>query len=166
MKNYYKRVGIKAVTVFIYHNDKYLFLKRNSNNKVDPDKLNGIGGKLELGENFVDAAIRETEEETGLIITEKDLKFCGMDILEKGSDDDWIICIFKLKVNNEFLPLGNKTEDGEFLWLKSEQIINHDLELVDDLNYSFQDIVDEKVFFMTCIFDKDGKVSNFSKSII
>lgn len=166
MNNSYQRVVIKAVTVFIHHEDKYLFIKRNLNMIVDPGKLNGIGGKLELGENFVDAAIRETEEETGLIINEKDLKFCGVYVLEEGYNEEWIICNFKLKVPNEHIPLGNKTEDGEFLWLKTNEIVNRGIELVDDLNYTFQDIADDKLFFMTCKFDQTGKVFNLSKSTI
>lgn len=166
MSDTYQRLVIKSVTVFIHHENDYLFLKRNLNKKVDPGKLNGIGGKLELGENFVDAAIRETQEETGLVIVEKDLKFAGVYVLEEGYEEEWVICNFKLKVQSKHIPHGMKTEDGEFLWLKREEIKAQRLNLIDDLNYTFQDIVKDRLFFMTCKFDKGGKVTTYSKSTI
>jgi hypothetical protein len=36
-----------SVTNFIYCGDDYLFLKRNLNKRVDPGRLNGVGGRLE-----------------------------------------------------------------------------------------------------------------------
>ena len=166
MSDTYQRLVIKSVTVFIHHENDYLFLKRNLSKKVDPGKLNGIGGKLEIGENFVEAAIRETQEETGLVIAEKDLKFCGVYVLEEGYDEEWVICNFKLQLQNKQLPHGMKTDDGHFLWISEDKIMDCGLELVDDLNYTFQDILEDRLFFMTCKFDKSGKVFNLSKSII
>ena len=36
------------------------------------------GGHLEYGESFEQAAVRETKEETGLIVKEEDAKVCGV----------------------------------------------------------------------------------------
>ena len=57
-----------SVTNFLHHGDDYLFVHRNkkTDHQVDSGRLNGIGGKLEPEEDFLQAAIRETEEETGL----------------------------------------------------------------------------------------------------
>ncbi len=40
-------------------------------------KYNGFGGKVEAGESFLDAAIRETWEEAGIVLQPYDLKYCG-----------------------------------------------------------------------------------------
>ena len=44
---------IYSVTNFIHCGDDYLFIHRTKrDNKVDEGRLNGVGGKLEPGENF------------------------------------------------------------------------------------------------------------------
>ena len=40
-------------------------------------KWNGFGGKLKVGETVVQCALRELEEESGLIGKEKDLQWVG-----------------------------------------------------------------------------------------
>lgn len=40
-------------------------------------KWNGFGGKIEKGENFLDCAVRELREETGLIAKKEDLQLIG-----------------------------------------------------------------------------------------
>ena len=101
-----------SVTNFIYCGDYYLFLKRNPNKRIDPGKLNGVGGRLEPGEDYFAAAIRETKEETGYDVAPEDVKLTGVVKLEGGYDEDWVMCFFKIKVPNKKIPIGTKTNDG------------------------------------------------------
>ncbi len=55
----------KAVLCFIRDNDKILLIHKKTG--LGAGKINGPGGRLEPGETEAEAAVRETEEETGLV---------------------------------------------------------------------------------------------------
>jgi 8-oxo-dGTP diphosphatase len=66
-----------------------------------------IGGKLEMatGESPLQCAVRETEEETGLLVEEKDMHLFAM-IAEKAyqGDTHWLMFLFRCKTPIESLP--------------------------------------------------------------
>jgi|SRR3989344_2648348 len=144
-----------SVTNFVYCGDDYLFIKRSSNKRVDPGKLNGVGGRLEPGEDYLAAAIREIEEETGYKVKPEDLQLAAVGKLEGGYQEDWVMCFFKARVSSKQIPLGSTSEDGELIWLNKDKALDSGYELVDDLNYCFKDIVEGKsiVFFTAKIGD-------------
>lgn len=164
-KDKYTRLVQTSVTVFICSGDYFLFLKRSKHKRIDPGKLNGIGGKLEPGEDFVTAAIRETEEETGYKISSADLQLVTVGKLEGGYEEDWLMCNFKVHTSDKQIPLGTHTPDGELIWVHKDKVLDSGYELVDDLHYIFKDIVEEKniVFFTALLNDKE-KVENITIS--
>jgi len=131
-----------AVTVFPYFEENgtriYLFLKRNPDKAIDPNMLNGIGGKVEaqaLCENILQAAIRELEEETGIVGEEKNLKYFGLIHFLGGYNDDWITHFLTLKVAKELkeqIATGTVVVDGTLFWLRSDEILSRN-DLVPDL---------------------------------
>lgn len=125
-----------------------------------------MGGRVEPHENYLDAAIRETEEETGYKVSIDDVSLAGVVRLEGGYDEDWVMCFFKIKVSNKRIPVGNKpTEDGQLLWLNKDKILSSEYELVDDLNYCMQDIITQKeIFFITAQLDENQKIIAASTS--
>jgi 8-oxo-dGTP pyrophosphatase MutT (NUDIX family) len=156
-----------AVTNFLYFGDEYLFLHRNANKRIDPNKLNGIGGRVDPGENYLEAAIRETEEETGYKVSADDIEFAGIVKLEGGYDEDWVDCFFKIKVPSQQVPLGTITKDGTLIWIHKDEVLESKYEVVDDVTYCFKDIVEGKeLFFMTAQMDKEEKVTKASISKI
>ena len=79
----HKRVGV-GFGVMILNNGKILLGQRHFDpNKADSE-LHGEGtwtmpgGKLEFGESLETGAVREVLEETGLVITEQDLKIIAV----------------------------------------------------------------------------------------
>jgi 8-oxo-dGTP pyrophosphatase MutT (NUDIX family) len=154
-----------SVTCFIHHGDDYLFLHRNPNKRIDPNKLNGVGGRLEPGEDFLHAAIREVEEETGYKVTHEDIQLSCVAKLEGGYKEDWIMCFFKIKVKSKDIPHGNKTEDGTLIWLDKDKVLDSNYELVDDLQYCFKDIVESKtIVFFNAQVNESEKVSEIAVS--
>jgi 8-oxo-dGTP pyrophosphatase MutT (NUDIX family) len=138
-----------SVTNFLYCGDEYLFLKRNKHAKINAGEMNGIGGKVEPNENYLEAAIRETEEETGYKVSPDDISFCGLIHFTGGYAKDWITGFFKIKVPHKSIPLGSHIKEGELFWIHKDKVLNNGHTLVDDIQYIFQDIINEKeIFFM------------------
>jgi 8-oxo-dGTP pyrophosphatase MutT (NUDIX family) len=138
-----------SVTNFLYYNDEYLFLKRNENAAINAGEINAVGGKVESGEDYISAAIRETEEETGYKVQATDITFCGIIHFEGGYSKDWVTAFFKIQVPHKHIPAGMKINEGELLWIHKDKIFNSGYKLVDDINYIFEDIQDNKnIFFM------------------
>lgn len=156
-----------SVNNFVHHGDEYLFLLRNKDKKVDPGRLNSIGGKVEPGENYLDCVIRETEEEMGMSISPSEVQFLGVVRLEEGYDEDWVMCFFKTEVKEKHIQHGTKTSDGELLWIHKDKVLNSGYELVDDLYYSFEDIArGDEIFFANAVLNDNQKVEKYSVSKI
>jgi 8-oxo-dGTP diphosphatase len=82
-----------------------------------------IGGKLEmaLGESPFECAVRETAEETGLAVTEKDLHLFGY-ISEKNYEggSHWLMFLFDCRITLPALPATG--DEGEFAFFPRAEI--------------------------------------------
>jgi len=69
-----------CVEVYVRYQSKVLMHRRSKNKKYFPGYLIGPGGHLNTKENVVEAACREVEEETGIIVqpTSMKLKYVGI----------------------------------------------------------------------------------------
>jgi len=72
--------------VIVKYKDKVLLCKR-APNKSFPNMWSIPGGKIEIGENAKEAAIREFFEETNIDISDKDLLFVGVTSVQEKIDD-------------------------------------------------------------------------------
>ena len=163
----YHRLVQTSVTAFIYKDDKYLFLKRNNDMRVDPGRLNGVGGRLEPGEDYLTCCIREVFEETGYVITSENINLSGVVKLEGGYPEDWVMCFYKVSVNNLSIPKGTKTDDGELVWLDKNEVLDSGYNLVDDLKYCFKDLVEGKrLFFLTASLNSNQIIEKTSISYL
>lgn len=152
-----------SVNNFVHCGDEYLFVLRDKSKRVDANRLNSIGGKVEAGENYLDAVIRETEEEIGVKVTPDEVQFLGIVRLEGGYEEDWVMCFFKTELKTKRVAHGTKTSEGEFMWLHKDKVLTSGYELVDDLYYSFEDIVKgDFLFFASAQLNDKQKVEKYS----
>lgn len=163
MLDSYARLVQTSLTNFLYCGDEYLFVKRAADKKVDSGRLNGIGGKLEHGEDYLTCAIRETEEETGYVVKPENCRLSGVVKLEGGYEEDWVMCFFKIEVPDKEIPVGMETDEGEFMWIHKDKVLSCGMEMVDDLQYVWQDVIEgKKQFFMTAQLNQGEKIEGYS----
>lgn len=156
-----------SVTLFLQYRDQYLFLHRSPDRDVDPNRLNGIGGKVEPGEDFVTAAIRETEEESGILVNKQDIEFAGFTHLREGYPDDWLAAFFIVHLHQPTLPIDPHTREGELIWIQQNEVLQTSYELVDDLRYIWPLILkNEFPFFLAATVNGQEKIVEHSLSIL
>lgn len=148
---------ILAVIAILRCNGKFLLLKRAGSKKVDPDVYSGVGGKVEPGESFLEAIVREVKEETGLTISPEKFHPAGIVQAPDPNDDaEWVMPIFVCDLDKQEQIPSN--EDGEFYWIDPEEIKNLNIlpDLADFLNAI---IKNTNAYVLTfCKYDKNGKV--------
>lgn len=83
------------------------------------------GGHVEPTEPFTQAAIRETYEETGLLIENPCL--CGVKQFQTKNNTRYVVFLYKA---NRFSGTVTSSDEGEVFWVKRNELQNY--RLVDD----------------------------------
>ncbi len=69
--------------VLVNENNQILLQKRSRFKRSNPSKWGISGGKVDFGETPLEAGIRETMEEIGILLNKDELKFFSMDTSDK-----------------------------------------------------------------------------------
>ena len=128
-KGYY--VSVTGV-VIINDNNEILLQKRSRFKRSNPSKWGICGGKVNLGETTLDAVIRETLEEIGIVLDKKDLKILSIYTNEKAY---FTVYYVRKNVNITECKL-QKEELEEIKFFKIEEleyVDNEGLEWLEDL---------------------------------
>jgi 8-oxo-dGTP diphosphatase len=106
--------SFKSAHVVIIKDGNILILKRSSTDQWMPNHYGLPGGKLDYGENPLQAACRECKEEANLIVSSKDLVF-----LPKVSKEKQHAFYYTTKFNGE--PKLD-FEHSDFQWVNPKEL--------------------------------------------
>ncbi len=139
-----------ATLCYIRKNDSTLMLHRvKKKNDYHEGKWNGLGGKFELGETPEECAIREIEEESGLIVKKLKLKgFITFPMFDEK--DDWYVFVF---VVDKFEGKLIDSPEGNLKWIPDKELL--DINLWDGDKYFIPWLDSDK--FFSAKFNYDGK---------
>ncbi|MEQ9438408.1 MAG: NUDIX domain-containing protein [Cyclobacteriaceae bacterium] len=111
--------GIKkaAVLCVLKHQEVFLLLKRLK----EPNRglYTPVGGKLDPYENPITAAIRETQEETGIDVPS--MKYCGMLVESSPTKYNWISFVYVAEIQRVPPPPCN---EGTLEWIDFSKVLN------------------------------------------
>ena len=101
--------------------DKVLVIDRQ---KPDWPGVTFPGGHVEKGEAFVDAAVREVYEETGLTIENPVL--CGTKQFQEDEDTRYVVFFYKA---NRFSGELKSSNEGEVFWINRKDLTRYPLSM-------------------------------------
>jgi 8-oxo-dGTP diphosphatase len=124
------RKNIPAVLVYLSRGEHFLMLHRNSAERPDDfhtGKWNGLGGKCEADESYLQAARRETLEESGVTLSEDQLRFCGFiqfPNFKPKKAEDWSVMVFHAELAEEQVACVVHTAgEGSLHWIARDQLL-------------------------------------------
>ncbi len=94
--------------VIINENDEILLQKRSRNKRVNPSKWGICGGKVDLGETPLEAGIRETLEEIGVVLNKEELE-----ILNRATDGKLHFTVYYVRKNIDINKCKLQREEVE-----------------------------------------------------
>ncbi len=141
-----------ATLVYVRRDGKTLMVQRGKKaNDMHAGVWNGLGGKMEGDETAEQCAIRELEEETGLVataVTEKGVLNFPANV--EGSGEAWKVWVYEV---TEFAgELRDDCPEGELEWVDDEKVL--DLPLNEGDYIWMKWFYDNKHFDGTFVYDK------------
>jgi len=108
-------IGKVVVTVIVRRQDKILIMKRSNKVNTYKEHWAGASGGMLPGENPADAASRELREETGIIVTPKQMTVQGEPVYARDGGTLWKVFPFLVDVEAEDVKID--WEHDEYRWI-------------------------------------------------
>lgn len=124
-------------------------------------KWNGLGGKLELGENLAACARREVEEEAGIVITDMHLRGTVSWPGFGTNGEDWFSPIFLAATFDVTSPTGRITtlnHEGELSWIPLSRLLGACSDDERVRRRSGLELWEGDKFFLPLVFDSDPRI--------
>jgi len=145
-----------ATLCYVMKDDKTLMLYRNKKeNDYHEGKWNGLGGKLEQGETPEECAIREVYEESGLRVSEPEMKGLITFPMFDGIND-WYVWVFVFK---KFEGEQIDSPEGTLEWIDNRKLT--ELNLWDGDKIFIPWLFEDKCFSAKFIYE-NGEYKSYS----
>lgn len=122
---------IEVVGCFLEHEGEFLILQRQDH-KPQGGTWGLPSGKVEKDESLLNAIIRETKEETGFDLIDKEVNYFKKFIV-RYDDYDFIYHIFYLKIDSKPEVILEENGHKGFKWVKPEISLS-DYNLIQDFD--------------------------------
>lgn len=139
-----------ATVCFIRRNDKVL-LQRRTPGRLWAGRLNGPGGKIDVGETPEAAVVREVREETGLLLL-RHTHHGALDLIF-GVPERSRLRVFVFSCS-EFAGRARGGREGALRWYGERSLPYH--RLWPDMRYWLPLVLDGGSVEGTCVFDEGG----------
>ncbi len=112
--------------ILLINNGEVLLQKAPADKKIFPGFYNGIGGHIESGEDVLEGARRELQEEAGIECP--DLQLTGMVMIDVNPDTGILMFVFS---GETVIGELHSSEEGTLHWIKTDHLC--DFPVVDDI---------------------------------
>lgn len=110
---------LNTTLCYLERGDEYLMLHRvKKDNDLNRDKWVGVGGKFKEGESPEDCVLRETEEETGLTLT--DYRYRGLVTFVSDEAPTEYMHLFTA---SRWTGTPRPCDEGELAWIKKADLL-------------------------------------------
>lgn len=123
-----QRKVIPAVLIYVRQQGKILMIHRDSQRPGDyhSGRWNGLGGKLEVDESPLEAAVRELAEESGLKLPPTKFKSLGVvqfPNFKPKKSEDWMVFIFTAELSSvEEQNCQTECDEGSLHWIPVQEV--------------------------------------------
>lgn len=111
---------VPRTLVFIKKGENFLLIHKKKPESFGFNKINGVGGHIERGEEPFESAQREIVEETGLVVGGLDL--CAILFIDINSTPGIQVFVFKADYQEGEIE---HSEEGELCWMSLVEIRNN-----------------------------------------
>ena len=132
-----KSMDVFVGTVLLDKGNNIYLIKEEDKNRIGRNRWNLPGGSVDEGESLIEAAIRETKEETGY--NARVISMVGCYKCKKG-DKSWVYIVFaaeitsprheRVKVEEKDVKIGKWFKTSEFLEMPVSKMVHPDMHLV------------------------------------
>lgn len=145
-----------AVLSILKSGDKFLLLK--SDREPNKDKYTPVGGKIDPAESPINTTIRETFEETGIVITNP--KYCGVMVESSPTRYNWICFVYLSEIEHINPPECN---EGKLEWIEFSELKDIPTPVTDWFIYQYA--VENRTFMFNVEYDAQLNILSMSEEI-